>query len=86
MIEIEIPLEYRAYVTQLYEQARCQRKMDSGFSKYLFNNVGIKRWCHIFCLCIDKLEETKNSSMKEEKKKDWMVGNSYMSLICTPIC
>ena len=44
---------------------------------------GSKDGATFFGLCI---EETKNSSMKEEKKKDWMVGNSYMSLICTPIC
>ena len=32
MVEIDMPLEYRVAIARLYEQVKCQLKMDSGFS------------------------------------------------------
>ena len=34
MVEIDMPLEYRVVVPRIYEQVKCQLKMDGGFSKY----------------------------------------------------
>ena len=40
-LEIKMALEYRlAIVAQLYEQVRCQLKMDSGILKYFLEQHG----------------------------------------------
>ena len=53
-------LEYQVAIAHLYEQVKCQLKMDSGFSKYFLSNMGVKQGCSLsptlFGLCIDKLE------------------------------
>ena len=36
-------LEHKSIVAWLYEQARCQLGMDSGFSKYFLSNMGVKQ-------------------------------------------
>ena len=64
MVEIDMPLEYRVVVARLYEQVKCQLKMDSRFSKHFLSNVmGVKQGCPLsptlFGLCIDKLEVVK---------------------------
>ena len=68
MAEIDMPLEYR--VARLYEQVKCQLKMDSGFSKHFLSNMGVKQGCPLsptlFGLCIDKLEEVVNKVAREE--------------------
>jgi hypothetical protein len=71
MVEIGMPLEYRAAIARLYEEVRCQLKIDYGFSDYFLSNMGVKQGCPLsptlFGLCIDKLEKLINKVAKEEK-------------------
>ena len=71
MVEIDMPLECRVVVARLYEQVKCELKMDDGFSKYFLSYMGAKQRCPLsptlFGLCIDKLEEVMN---KLQEKKD----------------
>ena len=65
-------------VARLYEQFRCLLKMDNGFSKYLFSNMGVEQRCPLlptlFYLCMDKVEEIINKTTKQE----WLDGSELM--------
>ena len=63
-------LEYSAVVAQLYEQVRCQLKIENGFLEHFLSNMGVKQGCPLsptlFGLCIDKLEAVVNRVGREE--------------------
>ena len=71
MVEIGMPLEYRVAIAQLYEQVRCQLKIENGFLEHFLSNMGVKQGCllspTLFGLCIDKLEEV---AIGLQEKKD----------------
>ena len=45
MVEIGMPLEYRVAIAQLYEQVRCQLKIENGFLEHFLSNMGVKQGC-----------------------------------------
>ena len=69
MVEIGMPLEYRVAIARLYEQVRCQLKIENDFSEHFLSNMGVKQGCPLsptlFGLCIDKSEEVVNRVARE---------------------